>query len=646
MTISTTTRKAGPFAGNGVTTVFPFVFKVLATADLRVIKTSTLGVDTNLTLGVNYTVLLNADQDVSPGGTVTYATLAIGEKLTIVSNQAITQPTDLTNGGGFYPDVIELALDRTVIEVQQVNDTLLRTMKFPASDSSALGTELPTAANRALRALVFTADGSVGVSGGEYDDQAGDAAASAAAALASANASAVSAAAAAVSATTAGTQATSAAASATAASGSATAAAGSATASALSATASAGSATAAAASYDSFDDRYLGVKAADPTLDNDGAALLNGALYFNSASNWMLVYSTGTASWGRLNNNTLLNGSGAPAGALGYNGDFYFDTTNYLIYGPKTAGAWGGGTSIIGPSGPGTGDVTGPASSTNDALAVYNGTTGKVIKQSALTGLLKLTAGVTSAAVSGTDYAPATSGSAIQKGNGAGGFSAAVAATDYAAVGAVTGTGITMATARLLGRTTAGTGAIEQISIGSNLTLTGGVLDTVPLGYVPLATITPTASATADALNVFTSDYDSIIIEVNGLKPSADDSLVLRVAVAGAADSSAGAYFKINLNGNGTSGATSVALQTGTQTLAAGKGISGFIKINNINSTTSLKTLHWMLANQSSAAPQYNNYTNAAVHTPANVISGVRFYWATGANFVATGSIRIYGIKN
>jgi hypothetical protein len=41
-------------------------------------------------------------------------------------------------------------------------------------------------------------------------------------------------------------------------------------------------------------------------------------------------------------------------------------------------------------------------------------------------------AGVAQAATSGTDYAPATSGSAILKGNGAGGFSSAVSATDYA----------------------------------------------------------------------------------------------------------------------------------------------------------------------------------------------------------------------
>jgi hypothetical protein len=69
-----------------------------------------------------------------------------------------------------------------------------------------------------------------------------------------------------------------------------TAAAGSASAASGSASAAAGSAAAAAASYDAFDDRYLGDKASDPTLDNDGNALLTGALYFNTTSDVMKVY--------------------------------------------------------------------------------------------------------------------------------------------------------------------------------------------------------------------------------------------------------------------------------------------------------------------------------------------------------------------
>ena len=50
----------------------------------------------------------------------------------------------------------------------------------------------------------------------------------------------------------------------------------------------------AAASYDSFDDRYLGAKASDPTLDNDGDALLTGALYFSTGVNAMQVYDGAT----------------------------------------------------------------------------------------------------------------------------------------------------------------------------------------------------------------------------------------------------------------------------------------------------------------------------------------------------------------
>ena len=82
--------------------------------------------------------------------------------------------------------------------------------------------------------------------------------------------------------------------SATSAAASAAAAATSETNAANSATSAASSASAAAASYDSFDDRYLGVKTSNPTLDNDGNALLTGALYFNSTASEMRVYN-GTA---------------------------------------------------------------------------------------------------------------------------------------------------------------------------------------------------------------------------------------------------------------------------------------------------------------------------------------------------------------
>jgi len=89
-------------------------------------------------------------------------------------------------------------------------------------------------------------------------------------------------------------QASNASASATAAATSASSALTSATSAATSASSAATSASSAAASYDEFDDRYLGSKASAPTLDNDGNALLEGALYWNSTNKNMNVYN-GTA---------------------------------------------------------------------------------------------------------------------------------------------------------------------------------------------------------------------------------------------------------------------------------------------------------------------------------------------------------------
>ena len=63
-----------------------------------------------------------------------------------------------------------------------------------------------------------------------------------------------------------------------------------------------------------------------------------------------------------------------------------------------------GGTALEYGAAVGVGDVVGPASSTNGQLPVFSGTTGKLITNSTLSGILKGTTGVVSAAVAGTDY--------------------------------------------------------------------------------------------------------------------------------------------------------------------------------------------------------------------------------------------------
>ena len=99
---------------------------------------------------------------------------------------------------------------------------------------------------------------------------------------------------AATSATNAATSATNAATSATNASTSATNAATSATAASTAQTAAEAARDSALSAFDSFDDRYLGTKTSDPSVDNDGNALVAGALYFNTTASAMKVYTGST----------------------------------------------------------------------------------------------------------------------------------------------------------------------------------------------------------------------------------------------------------------------------------------------------------------------------------------------------------------
>lgn len=190
MTISSETREVGPFTGNGSTTAFPFTFKVIAATDLSVVMTnSATGVSNTLALTANYTVALNADQNNSAGGTVTLLSpLATGHTLMISSAASYLQPTNLTNGGGFYPSVINDALDRLTIFVQQMLRTINRGIRIPFAEAIGSTTlTLPIASVRANKAIVFDPSGNVGVSTDDYVNQAANAAASATAAATSAS---------------------------------------------------------------------------------------------------------------------------------------------------------------------------------------------------------------------------------------------------------------------------------------------------------------------------------------------------------------------------------------------------------------------------------------------------------------------------
>ena len=243
MTISSTTNTVS-YTGNGSTTAFavPYVFfGTGTTSEIQVVEVViATGAETVKSNGSDYTVAGGSGTT----GTVTAAT-APASTVKWVINRATTQTqeTDYVENDPFPAESHEEALDRLTAIDQEQQRALDRTAQLPDGYTGAFDPTLPTVITGST-VLAFNA-GATAFEIGPTTAAISGAAAAAAAAAVSANAAAASAA-------------------------------------------------AAATSYDDFDDRYLGQKATDPTLDNDGDALLTGALYFNTSNNVMMVY-TGSA---------------------------------------------------------------------------------------------------------------------------------------------------------------------------------------------------------------------------------------------------------------------------------------------------------------------------------------------------------------
>jgi hypothetical protein len=163
MTVSSTTRRAGPFTGNSVTTVFPFSFKVFAKTDVKLLLIDPNGNSTELTLDSQFSVALNTDQNNSPGGTITYpitgTPLVATYQLVVLGDIPLDQTTDITNSGGFYPDVVEAMIDRATIQIQQVEELAGRAIVVTEAENTA--PVLPPAKQRAGMLLGFDIAGNV-----------------------------------------------------------------------------------------------------------------------------------------------------------------------------------------------------------------------------------------------------------------------------------------------------------------------------------------------------------------------------------------------------------------------------------------------------------------------------------------------------
>ena len=327
MTVSTTIIK-NSHNGNGSTTNFAYQFKILQDSDLVVIIRSSTGTETTKTLTTHYTVAGAGD---ASGGSITFTTgntPASGETVVIRRHVPQTQAIDYIANDPFPAETHEEGLDRTTMIAQQVSEATDRSIKLSRTNTMTSTEFTVGATDRANKLLSFDSSGELSVTQ-ELGTFKGNWGASTAyqvrdivkdtstnnificitahtssgsqpltsntdsakwSLLVDAASATTSASAAATSATAAANSATAASSSASTASTQASNASTSASTASTKATEAASSATSAAASYDSFDDRYLGAKSSAPSTDNDGDALIDGALYWNSTSDQMFAW--------------------------------------------------------------------------------------------------------------------------------------------------------------------------------------------------------------------------------------------------------------------------------------------------------------------------------------------------------------------
>jgi len=324
MTVSSTTVK-NSYSGNGSTTEFAYTFKILVNSDLQVIIRSSTGTETTKTITTHYTVAGAGD---ASGGSITFTSgniPASGETVVVRRNVPQTQAIDYIANDPFPAETHEEGLDRAAMVAQQLSEEGDRSIKLSRTNTMNSTEFSVGATDRASKVLGFDANGELTVtqelgtnrgnwsSGTDYSARdlvkdtstnniflVNTAHTSSGSQPLTSNANSakydliVDAASATTSAATATAQATIATTKAGEAATSASTATTKASEAATSASNASTSETNAAASFDSFDDRYLGAKSSDPSVDNDGDALITGALYFNSSDNVMKNY-TGSA---------------------------------------------------------------------------------------------------------------------------------------------------------------------------------------------------------------------------------------------------------------------------------------------------------------------------------------------------------------
>lgn len=135
MSISSEKRRAGPFLGDGLQVEFPFSFKIFDPEHIEV-RESKEGAATDYVVTEGFSVTLNDNQDINPGGLVVlHEPLPAGMVLSLLSNAPALQEMVLTNRGGFFPETLNDNADHLVILIQQLKEKVDRALVVASTAS-------------------------------------------------------------------------------------------------------------------------------------------------------------------------------------------------------------------------------------------------------------------------------------------------------------------------------------------------------------------------------------------------------------------------------------------------------------------------------------------------------------------------------
>ncbi|EBB2277710.1 phage tail protein [Salmonella enterica] len=129
MTVSTEVDH-NDYIGNGVTTSFPYTFRIFKKSDLVVQVVDLNENITELILDTDYTV--TGAGGYSGGNVILMSALANGYQISISRELPVTQETDLRNQGKFFAEVHEDAFDKLTMLIQQVRSWLSLALRKPS----------------------------------------------------------------------------------------------------------------------------------------------------------------------------------------------------------------------------------------------------------------------------------------------------------------------------------------------------------------------------------------------------------------------------------------------------------------------------------------------------------------------------------